>query len=718
MFSRNPRCCKPMQTPSAPKKPRFTTLHGVEHRDDYAWLRDENWQATLKDPALLAPEIRAYLEAENAYADAVMTPTKKLEDALYRELHARITEDDSSVPDRDGEFAYYTRWKGGTQYPVFCRCPARNARFSPGAALEGEEVLLDANLEARNHDYFRVGACVHSPDHRLLAYCIDGNGSEFYTLYIRDLAAGRLLDERIERVQPDVVWSNDGRNLVYAVQNDNHRPEYVAVHRLGEAVDDDRVVYREPDPGFFVKLGKTRLRRFITIDAHDHVTSEVHLLDASDGAGETRLVAARETGVEYAVEERANTLIIMTNADGAEDYKLVTAPLASPERANWRDLVVPKTGVLLEDFLVAHGFLVRAEREQALPRLVIAELDERNRITREHAIALQEEAYELDVVHTADAESDELRFAYTSMTTPPRVYDYDVNTREQRLRKQKHVPGHDPDDFVTRRLHAPAPDGETVPLSLTYAKSTPLDGTAPLLLYGYGAYGHSTPAAFSANRASLLERGFIYAVAHVRGGMEKGYAWYRNGRLGHKTNTFSDFIAAAEHLIRKGFTAAGNIAVHGGSAGGMLIGAVLNQRPDLFRAAVADVPFVDVLNTMCDADLPLTPPEWPEWGNPIEDEAAYRTIAAYSPYDNVKAQAYPHVLVTAGVSDPRVTYWEPAKWVAKLREMKTDDNHLLLKTNLTAGHGGASGRLDYLKEVALMYAFVLGSFGDERGSTS
>ncbi len=697
--------------PIARKKPHRSTLHDIERCDNYAWLRDANWQAVLKDPSLLAPDIHAYLEAENTYTDAATATARALEDTLYREMRARITDNDMSVPDRDGDFAYYTRQAGDVQYPTFCRCPAHHARFSPETPLEGEEVLLDGNREAEGLDYLHVGACVHSPDHRYLAYCIDTNGSEFHTLHVRDLSSGRLLDERIERVQPDVVWTNDGRALVYVAQNDNHRPEHVALHRLGDAADADRVIYRERDPGFFVGLGRTRLNRFIVIGAHDHVTTEVRLLDADDGAGTARLVAARETGVEYMVEERAGELLIMTNAGGAEDYKLVTAPLSSPGRASWRDLIVPRAGVLLEGILVARGFLVRAEREDALPRLVVAELNDHNRIVNEHAIAFDEQAYELDLVNTLDANSTKLRFAYSSMTTPTRIFDYEMHTRERTLQKEKHVPGHQPQRYITRRLNAPVADGETVPLSLLYAKNTPLDGSSPVWLYGYGAYGHSTPAAFSANRLSLADRGFIYAIAHTRGGMEKGYAWYRNGKLEHKLNTFSDFIAAAEYLVSEGITRAGNIAIHGGSAGGMLIGAVLNERPALFHAAVTDVPFVDVLNTMCDGDLPLTPPEWPEWGNPVESEAAYRTIAAYSPYDNVKAQAYPHILVTAGVSDPRVTYWEPAKWVAKLRALKTDRNQLLLKTNLSAGHGGASGRFDRLKEVSLMYAFVLTRFG-------
>ena len=698
-----------MRPPIARKKPCRKTLHDVTQHDDYAWLRDENWQAVLKDPALLAPDIRNYLEAENAYTDAMSAPARRLEDALYREMRARMCEDDMSVPDRDGEFAYYTRQPGSSQYPVFCRCPAGAARFSPETVLAGEETLLDGNREAGEHAYFHLGSCVHSPDHRYLAYCTDTDGSEFYTLHVIDLENRKPVGERIERIQPDIVWMNDSRALVYVSLDDYHRPRYAALHGLNNATDDDRILYRESDPGFFVRLDKTGSRRFITIDSHDHASSEVRLLDADDAGAAPFLVARRRNDIEYTVDEHRGTLFIMTNADGAEDYKLVTAAPGDSEHASWRDLVAPDKGTLLEAFSLKRGFLMRGERENGLPRLVTATLDAHNRITDEHSIEFTEQAYELEIVETFDWHSPVLRFAYTSMTTPPQVFDYDMRTRERVLKKVRRIPGHRPESYVTRRCHAPAEDGETVPLSLLYKKDTPPGDDTPVLLYGYGAYGHSTPAAFSPNRLSLVDRGFVYAIAHVRGGMEKGYAWYRSGKLMHKQNTFSDFIAAADYLIREKLTRAGNIAIHGGSAGGMLIGTVLNQRPELFRAAVADVPFVDMLNTMCDGDLPLTPPEWREWGNPITDEAVYRTIRGYSPYDNVAAQDYPPMLITAGVSDPRVTYWEPAKWAARLRASKTDDNLLLLKTNLSAGHGGASGRFDRIKEVATLYAFILTS---------
>ena len=696
-----------MQIPQATKKPQISMLHGIKRYDNYSWLRDPNWQNVLKDPRLLASDIRAYLEAENTYADTVMAPTKPLENALYQEMYKRIAIDDMTPPDQDGKFAYYLRQRQDTQYPVFCRCPTPHAHFSPNAPLKGEEVLLDSNKEADGLNYFDIGTCVHSPNHRYLAYCIDVNGAEFYTLYIRDLVNQRLIGKCIQRVQPDIVWTNDSSGLVYVALDNYHRPEYVALHRLNQTDDEDHVIYREPDPHFFISLDKTRLKKFIIIDMHDHVTSETRLLNADNGIGETRLISKREANIEYAVEERNGIFLIMTNANGVEDYKLVTTSIDSPERKSWRDFIVPRKGVLLESFLVARNFLIRTEREEGLPRIIVSTFGKNNQITDEHSIEFEEEVYELDTTNTFDAESDILRFTYTSMSTPARVIDYDMRTRTHSLQKEKYVPDHKPENYITRRLHAPTADGDTVPLSLLHAKDTPLDGSATVLLYGYGAYGHSTPAVFSANRLSLVNRGFIYAIAHVRGGMEKGYAWYRNGKFEKKKNTFSDFIASAKYLINENFTRAGNIAIHGGSAGGMLIGNVLNEYPELFGVAVADVPFVDVLNTMCDEDLPLTPPEWQEWGNPIKDKLTYHVIAEYSPYDNVKIQAYPPILVTTSLSDPRVTYWEPAKWTAKLRALKTDKNHLLLKTNLSAGHGGASGRFDYLKEVAFMYTFIL-----------
>ncbi|MEQ8355519.1 MAG: S9 family peptidase [Kiloniellaceae bacterium] len=696
----------PATPPRAAREPRPVSLHGMTREDPYAWLRAGNWREVMRDPAALGADIRAYLEAENAYTKAAMAPTEALQAQLFDEMKARIKEDDSTVPSPDGRFAYYQRFETGGQHPVFCRRPAEAA--GNASSRDGEEVLLDGNSEAEGEAFFRVAACEHSPDHRLLAYAADRNGSELYRINVKDLESGEVLADSIEGVQGSLVWAEDGQTLFYVTLDEEHRPSKVFRHRLGSESADDVLVYEEPDPGFFVGLDKTESNRFIVISAHDHTTSEARVIDAAAPETTPRLIAARERGIEYDVTDHGERFLILTNADGAIDFKIAEAPIetaiGTAGRECWRDLVPHASGRLILSLLVFKDFLVRLEREGGLPRIVVTALPS----GEEHRIDFDEQAYALGLVPGYLYDTTRLRFAYSSLTTPQQIYDYDMVSRGRELLKQQEVPsGHVPSDYEVRRLLAPAHDGEEVPVSLVYRKSTPLDGSAPLLLYGYGSYGLSTPAGFSANRFSLVDRGFVYAIAHIRGGTDKGYGWYLDGKLEKKTNTFRDFISAAEALIDRGFTRSGQIVGHGGSAGGLLMGAVANMRPDLFRGIIADVPFVDVLTTMCDAELPLTPPEWPEWGNPIESEEAYRTIAAYSPYDNVDAKDYPAILVTAGLTDPRVTYWEPAKWVAKLRATKTDDNLLLLHTIMTAGHGGASGRFDKLHEVALAYAFAL-----------
>ena len=683
--------------PRADKKPTPLQRHGISWTDDYAWLRDPNWQAVIKDPSLLKADIREYLEAENRYTEAVMEPTKKLQNHLFAELKGRIAEDDRSVPEHDGEYAYYTRYFSGKQHPVFCRYPIR--------APQQEEVLFDGNLEVRGFDFFKVGDCEHSPDHRYFAYGVDTHGGEAYTLRIRDLQTGQDLSEEILNVYGgELVWTADSRGLVYVKINTDYRPDRVYLHHLHTVPEKDQLLYQENDSGFFLNVDITRSRRFIIINAHDHTTSEVRLLDATAPKSSPLLVQPREPNLEYTVEERNGELWILTNADNCENYKLCKTSLEQPQRAHWQDVAIPSPGVLFTEIMVAQDFIARLEIKQALPQLIIMSPD-----GTEHTLSFPESAYALDIELTYEYDSPLLRFIYSSMTTPCSTYDYDTRDRTRTLLKQDIVPsGHDPNNYCTERLYAATKDGEKIPITLLYKQSdTP---TKPLLLYGYGAYGHSVPAQFSPHRFSLVDRGFIYAVAHIRGGMENGHAWYRTGKHQHKNNTFADFITAADYLIENHYTCRGNIAIHGGSAGGMLIGAVLNQEPELFKAAIANVPFVDVLNTMCDDTLPLTPPEWNEWGNPIQSAEDFNLIRSYSPYDNVKAQAYPNILVTAGVSDPRVTYWESAKWVAKLRAMKKDQHRLLLKTNMSAGHAGAAGRFDYLLELALMYAFILDVF--------
>ena len=686
--------------PVAARKPVTATLHGTLRSDDYAWLKDAEWQRVMREPETLDPEIRAYLEAENAYTEAFLAPYAALRETLVAEMRGRMKEDDSSVPAPDGAWAYYRRYVEGGEHPLYCRAPRDDEA--------AEALLLDGNREAEGQTYFRIGACRHSPDHRRLAYALDLNGSERYRLFVRDTASDAVIDGPIEDAHGDVIWAADGETVFYTVIDENQRPYQVRRHRIGSASEEDPVVYEESDPGFFVGIDKTESGRFVVIAAHDHTTSEVHLIEATAPQSALRLVAARERGVEYDVAHRGDLLYILTNADGATDFKIMTAPLEAPGREAWREWLPHEPGTYVRAQLLFAGHHVRLERVGGLPRIVVTDLE----AGETHTVAFDEEAYDLSLSPGYEFETETLRFVYSSMTTPVQTFDYDMPTRARTLRKTQEVPsGHDPADYVTRRLTAVSHDGAEVPVSLLHRRTTPLDGTAPLLLYGYGAYGHAIPAAFSTNRLSLVDRGFVYSIAHIRGGSDCGYGWYLDGKLDKKTNTFADFIAAAEHLIAEGYTAKGRIAAHGGSAGGMLMGAIANLRPDLFASIVAEVPFVDVLNTMCDAALPLTPPEWPEWGNPVDDEDAYRTIAAYAPYENVTAQAYPATFATAGLTDPRVTYWEPAKWVARLRRLKTDDKPLLLHTNMEAGHGGASGRFRRLVEVAMAYAFVLAVAG-------
>jgi oligopeptidase B len=684
--------------PVAKRIPHDYTHHNERREDPYAWLRADNWQEVMQKPETLDAEIREYLEAENSFYDAEFgKPTAELQDKIYKEIRGRIKEDDSGVPSPDGPFAYNSRMLEGKQYPQIVRT------LRDGGA---EEVLLDCNIEAGD-GYFGFAGASHDPSHKTLAWAADRAGSEYYDIVLRDLETGKDSDEVIAETAGSYVWSNDSLAIYYAEYDDNHRPFRIRRHDIGTAQDADPIIYEEKDPGFFVGVGKTLSDRFIIIDAHDHQTSEVWLIDALKG-GEPRLVAPRVVDREYDVDERDGVLYIRTNADGAEDYKIVTVPADSPKSENWTDLVPHREGVLILDIALLKNHLLRLEREDGLPRIVARDL----RTGKEETVHFEEEAYSLGMSTGYEFDTSVFRLSYSSPTTPNQTYDVDLESGKRTLLKTQEVPsGHNPDDYETKRLFATAADGEQVPVTVLYRKGIALDGANPTLLYGYGAYGMSMPASFSVSVLSLVDRGFVYAIAHIRGGMEKGYRWYRQGRREHKENTFTDFIAAAEMLIAEGYTAKGRIVAQGGSAGGMLMGAIANLRPDLWGGIIAQVPFVDVLNTMLDDTLPLTPPEWPEWGNPITSAEDCKRIAAYAPYEAVSAQAYPPIFALAGLTDPRVTYWEPAKWVAKLRVTKTGDAPLYLKTNMGAGHGGASGRFDRLKETAECYAFAIKSVG-------
>ena len=677
-------------TPSAPKRPKEITTHGDTRIDPWFWLRD------VEDPATLE-----YLRAENAHTEAVMAPEEELQERLFLEMRARIKEDDSTVPEKEGEYYYYTRFEEGKQYPIHCR---------KRGSLDGpEEILINVNELAEGKDYTRVGSWENSPDHKWLAYSVDSDGSEQYTIVIKNLETGELLDEAIPNSYYSLEWANDNRTIFYDVLDENHRPVKIFRHHLGEDPSKDELVYEEKDERFFVGVAKSSSQRFIFVASSGNNMSEWYFMDGNDPSSELTLVEPRCPDFEYDIDHHDERFLIRNNGDGARDFKVSETPVSAPGFANWSDFVPHVLGRPIGGFGLSQDYFVLYYRTNGLPQVQM-----RNLASGEtHELTLDEEDYAVRLQGNREWESSNLRFSYASLTTPATVYDYDMDTREREFRKQTEVLGDfSSDKYQSRRVFATAEDGTQIPISLLYAKDTPLDGSAPLYLYGYGSYGIIIDSDFSSVRLSLVDRGYIFAITHVRGGMDLGWDWYEGGKLLNKKNTFTDFIACAEHLIQEGYTTKGNIVSSGGSAGGMLMGAIVNLRPDLFKAVIADVPFVDVLNTMLDDTLPLTTMEYNEWGNP-NDPQYYNYIKSYSPYDNVKSQDYPHLLITGGLSDPRVTYWEPTKWAAQLRELKTNDNLLLLKIHMDSGHAGASGRFDRLREVALEYAFILKVFALE-----
>jgi oligopeptidase B len=687
--------------PRAEARPKRIEQLGRVREDEYAWLKDPDWQAVMRDPSRLDGAIRAHLEAENAYMQAVMAPTEGLQQTLFEEMKGRIKEDDSSPPTPHGPFEYWSRFASSGQRP-------QHLRRRRGDAEEAR-VLLDEDLLAVGKPFFRIAAVDHSPDHRLIAYAADAQGSEYYAITVCEAETGRRLGPPIESAEGGFVFSADSAHIFWIHRDDNARPCRVLRRRLDALAAPPELVYEEPDEGMFLHLGKTQSGAFIVIASGDHETSEVRLVPADAPETAPVLVEPRQAGLIYGVEHWGERLVIRTNADGALDFKLVEAPLDRPGRAFWRDLVPHRPGRFLMEIAPLSGHLIRLERVDANPLIVV-----RDREGREREIKGEEAAFSLSLDLGWEYDTSVVRTIYESPTTPRTWIDNDLVAGTQTIRKVQEIPsGHDRALYLTERLHAPAPDGALVPITILRRAGEEGALPAPLFLYGYGSYGLAMDPTFSIRALSLVDRGLAFAIAHVRGGSEKGWGWFLDGRAEKKPNTFSDFIAAAEHLIEAGFTRSGRIVACGGSAGGLLAGAVANLRPDLFAGVIAAVPFVDVLNTMSDATLPLTPPEWPEWGNPLESEAAYDLIASYSPYDNVTAQAYPAILATGGLSDPRVTYWEPAKWIARLRARSTGERPALLKTNMEAGHAGAVGRFEALREVALEYAFALACLAEE-----
>lgn len=689
------------EPPVADRRPAEVTRQGRTVTDDYAWLRDDDRSD---------PDVIAYLEANNAHAEAVLAHTDELQQRLYDEIVGRIKQTDVSAPTpRDG-WHYYRRTTEGEQYAVHCRRPA-DAPPPTDEPDAHETVLLDENALAADHDYLSLGALTVSPDHRLLAYAPDFAGREVFTLRFRDLATGEDTGEVVDRrVAHSVVWAADSATVYYTVQDEAQRPHQVWRHRLGTDPADDELLLTEDDERFYVGLGRTRTDAFVVISIDSKVTSEAWLVDAHDARAEPRVVAPREPGVEYAVDHRGEDLLIVTNVDGAEDFQLVRAPVATPGREHWEPLVGHRPGTRLLGVDPFADHVVLYERAEALTRIRVLWPE-----TGDERVVEQPEAvYAAGPGPNHAYDTSVLRYVYTSMVTPTTVYDLDLATGERTLVKQQEVVGgYDPDRFVTRREWATAADGTMVPISLVHRADLAADGDAPCLVYGYGSYEHAVEPTFSSARLSLLERGFVFAIAHVRGGGELGRRWYLDGKWLAKANTFTDFVACAQHLVDTGLTRPERLGIRGGSAGGLLIGAALNLRPDLFGAAVAHVPFVDVLNTMSDPTLPLTVMEYEEWGDP-SDPAFHDAIAAYSPYDNVRAADYPALLVTAGINDPRVGYWEAAKWVAKLRQRGTGDAPIVLRTELGAGHFGPSGRYDAWRREALALAFLIDRLAPER----
>ncbi len=673
--------------PSPPKaaiRPHAMTMHGHTRIDNYYWLNErEN------------PEVLAYLEAENQYADACLKHTEPLQEQLFKEITSRIKQDDNSVPIKIRDYYHYTRFEEGKEYPIYCR---------KKHSLEAEEeVILDGNVLAEGHAFIEIGEVSLSEDDRLLAYSVDIVSRRIYTVYVKDLHTGEIVGEPIENTSGNVVWASDNRTLFYGVKDETLRPCKIMRHRLGTNPSDDVMVFEETDETFVTYISKTKSMKYLIINSESTLSSECRILESDRPENNFRVFQERQPDMLYGIDHFVEHFYIQTNADAAKNYKIMRTPIGQTEKPNWEEVIAPRDQVMIEGFTIFSRFFVIEEREGGLVKIRVKTWDG----ATDYYIDFGEPTYTTSVGANPDFDAVTLRFAYTSMTTPSSVFEWDMERRTKTLLKQQEIVGaYNPNDYVTERLMAPSHDGVLVPISIVYKKGLAKNGQNPLVLYGYGSYGSSMDAYFSLARLSLLDRGFIWAIAHIRGGEEMGRQWYEDGKMLNKKNTFLDFIACAEHLINNGYTSPQKMFAMGGSAGGLLVGAVVNMRPDLWKGVIAQVPFVDVVTTMLDESIPLTTGEYDEWGNPNEKQY-YDYILSYSPYDNVEAKDYPAMLITTGLHDSQVQYWEPAKWAAKLRALKTDKNPLYLKTEMDYGHGGASGRFEGYKEVALEYAFML-----------
>lgn len=652
-------------------------------KDNYFWLRDKE-----------NPEVIAYLEAENEYTRKIMADTEPLQDTIFTEIKTRIKEEDQTVPIQEDNYYYYQRTEKDKQYPIYCR--------KKGSLDAEEEIVIDVNQLAEGQPYFSLGTYKVSPDHQLVAYTSDTIGNEAYSLYVKNIHTRDLIEEPISGLSYAIEWANDNQTLFYTTRDEAYRPYKLFLHKLGNSYLEDKMVYHEEDDRYFLGLLKSKDKRYIVINLRSKTSTEVRLVDANQPSEENKLITTRIPDVKYSVYPHQNDLYILTNLD-AVGFRLMKTPIQATEISHWQEVIPANDSTTFEDVEEFLDYLAVYKRVNGLRQIDVILLNDNSTFS----IAFEDPAYSISYVPNPDFTSKIIRFSYSSLVRPKEIIDYNMESRKKTVVKKEDIlGGYDPKNYTSERIFATANDGTKIPISLVYKKGLKKDGKNPLYLYGYGAYGFSTEPAFSPYRISLLDRGFIYAMAHIRGGGDMGEQWYLDGKLANKKNTFTDFIACAEFLQKKKYTNNQNLIAMGGSAGGLLIGAVANMRPDLFKILIARVPFVDVINTMSDETLPLTITEYEEWGNPNE-KSYFDYIASYSPYENVKKQDYPHMLITAGLNDPRVSYWEPAKWTAKLRTHKTDDNRLLLKTNMEAGHGGASGRYDYIKEMAFEYAFIL-----------
>ncbi|MEM7037107.1 MAG: S9 family peptidase [Bacteroidota bacterium] len=676
-----------MKAPRAKKNPSSRSFFGITLHDDYAWLRDKE-----------SPETRAYLDAENDFTKASTAHMEEFREKLYAEMLGRIKEDDNSVPYRKGGYFYYTRTEEGKAYAIHCR--KENNLDAP------EEIILDENQLAEGHEFFDLGDLEISADEQTMAYTVDFDGSEKYSLVVKRLDTGEILDESVHKIYGEIEWANDNKTLFYVrLDEKTQRPFKLFRHEVGQT-GEDPLVFHEEDEGYFLSMSKTKDDRYLLIDLNSNITTEMHYLDADAPTSAPQLFAPRRKGIEFGMVHHEGYWYIFTNEE-ATNFRLMRTRVNAPGRENWEEVIAHDPAGKIDYVSAFRDHLVVYGRRNGLKNIQVRHL----RSGEVHDLELPEPVYTVSGGANLEFDTTNLRFVYASLTTPSSVFDYDMDSRERERRKQQEVlGGYEASDYVAERIFATAEDGTRIPISLVYKKSLRKAGPQPFFLYAYGSYGHSIEPYFSSSRLSLLNRGMIFGIAHVRGGGEMGRPWYDNGKLEHKRNTFTDFIACAEHVIDQGYTAADQLGISGGSAGGMLMGGLLNMRPDLFQVVQAHVPFVDVMNTMLDPSIPLTVIEYDEWGNPNE-EKFFKIMHSYSPYDNVAAQDYPDTLITAGLNDPRVHYWEPAKWCAKLRDLKTDDNILLLKTNMGAGHQGASGRYGHLKELAFDYAFMLDRLG-------